>query len=642
MCLRLSTYLSFVSLFAVALCAPTRSFSQQPTPDFALGGKGLPGTTGLNGVIATSNLDVFIKEPSGEPFRGTAVVTLTKLDGQVYRQSTAQVGYFRFSDVAPTEYTIQVVATAYERAVKRLDAQGNSLMSVTIVLSPAAGLDARTAADLAALNPKAQKEIAKAMDALRAQKPEAARGHLETLERIAPNHAEVSYLFGVYSSQVNDWAKAKTYWTQTLALNPRHVRALLSMGEMSIREKKAAEGMEYAKRAVEADSASWRAHAILSEASLLQGLRDESVKEAERALDLGHGEAAEMQPFLARALAERGDKERAIALLEAYVHDHPADVTAKKDLDTLHAPPAPSASSVPATTAESLKAAALNEVVVATMGRSTWMPPDVDASIPPVEPGASCTLDEVMQKAATRMEELVHNIDRFTATELILNETINKKGFAAGPEKATFNYLVSIEVLGGGFLNVDEFRQRKSSSPGFPESVMTNGLPAMVLIFHPRFARNYQMACEGLAQSNAGLAWQVHFRQREDQPNELRSYRLGAQGPSYPVAVKGRAWIAADSYEIVRMETDLVAPLPDIRLAADHVAVEYGPVHFRSGAREMWLPQSAEVFFEWRGQRVHRRHKFSNYLLFSVDDKQKISAPRAADAPLSPESEKPN
>jgi hypothetical protein len=308
----------------------------------------------------------------------------------------------------------------------------------------------------------------------------------------------------------------------------------------------------------------------------------------------------------------------------------------------LRAPPAPSASSAPVTTAESLKAAALNEVVVATMGRSTWMPPDVDASVPPVEPGASCSLDEVVQKAAMRMEEFVHNIDRFTATELILNETINKKGFAAGAEKATFNYLVSIEVLGGGFLNVNEFRQNKSLSPGFPESVMTNGLPAMVLIFHPRFAKNYQMTCEGLAQSNAGLAWQVHFRQRKDQPNELRSYRLGAQGPSYPVAVKGRAWIAADSYEIVRMETDLVAPMPDIRLAADHVALEYGPVHFRSGAREMWLPQSAEVFFEWRGQRVHRRHKFSNYLLFSVDDKQKISAPRAGDAPLSPESEKPN
>jgi hypothetical protein len=53
-----------------------------------------------------------------------------------------------------------------------------------------------------------------------------------------------------------------------------------------------------------------------------------------------------------------------------------------------------------------------------------------------------------------------------------------------------------------------------------------------------------------------------------------------AIGPTYPAALKGRAWIAADSYQIVRLETDLVAPLPEIRLFADHTAIEYSAVHF--------------------------------------------------------------
>jgi hypothetical protein len=164
----------------------------------------------------------------------------------------------------------------------------------------------------------------------------------------------------------------------------------------------------------------------------------------------------------------------------------------------------------------------------------------------------------------------------------------------------------------------------------------------MVLIFHPRFAKNYEMTCEGLARSSGRLAWQVHFRQRKDRPNELRSYKLGPMGPTYPVAVKGRAWIAADGYEILRMETDLVAPLPEIRLVADHIAVEYGPVTFRSGTTKMWLPQSAEVFYDWKGRRVHRQHRFSNYLLFSVDDRQKISAPKTEQTADVPQSGKPN
>jgi gamma-glutamylcyclotransferase (GGCT)/AIG2-like uncharacterized protein YtfP len=136
---------------------------------------------------------------------------------------------------------------------------------------------------------------------------------------------------------------------------------------------------------------------------------------------------------------------------------------------------------------------------------------------------------------------------------------------------------------------------------------------------------------EGLARWGETLAWQVHFRQRSDKPNTVRAYRLGSEGPSYPVALKGRTWIAADTYQILRLETDLIAPLPQIRLVADHTAIEYGPVHFQKGNVDMWLPQSAEVYYDWRGRRSHRRHSFSNYLLFSVGDRQHISVPKVDD-----------
>jgi hypothetical protein len=47
------------------------------------------------------------------------------------------------------------------------------------------------------------------------------------------------------------------------------------------------------------------------------------------------------------------------------------------------------------------------------------------------------------------------------------------------------------------------------------------------------------------------------------------------------VAIKGRAWIAADSYQIVRLETDLIVPMQMIRLNADRAVIEYRPVQFR-------------------------------------------------------------
>jgi hypothetical protein len=183
-----------------------------------------------------------------------------------------------------------------------------------------------------------------------------------------------------------------------------------------------------------------------------------------------------------------------------------------------------------------------------------------------------------------------------------------------------------------GLLSVDEYRDIHYQPAKFPDGIATSGLPALVLIFHPRYLSDFKMTCEGLARTKAGPAWQIYFRQRADKPNSVRTYQIGTQGPTYSAPLRGRAWVAADSFQIVRLETALVAPLPQIRLVVDRAAIEYGPVHFQSRNLDMWLPQTAEVFYDWRGRRSHRRHSFKNYLLFSVDDKQQIADPKGQNA----------
>jgi hypothetical protein len=87
-----------------------------------------------------------------------------------------------------------------------------------------------------------------------------------------------------------------------------------------------------------------------------------------------------------------------------------------------------------------------------------------------------------------------------------------------------------------GHLGVTEYRNGGLALNEFPGGIVTNGLPALVLIFHPYYAPSYEMACEGLARSNDRLAWQVHFRQRPDKPNELRLISLVSTGRLTPWA----------------------------------------------------------------------------------------------------------
>ena len=475
------------------------------------------------------------------------------------------------------------------------------------------------------LGPRLQKELGKALEALRANKPADARSHLDAVYRSAPGDADANFLLGVYSSQVNDWVHARSYWQKVLSLSPNHLGALLSLGGALMRESKPNDAAQYLNRAVEAEPTSWRAHAVLAEAFLRQGLLDNSIKEAERALELGHGQAGIAQPLLARALHLRGDQKRAIQVLQSYLRENAADAAAAKQLENLETSFESAVESRSATASTSPPEPILT---TSALLPSNWLPPDIDEKVPPVEPGVACNLEEVIKNSGKRIQEFVANVDRYAATEAVTHESINKWGFASHPIKFQFDYLVSIKQNRLGLLTVDEYRDTHYLPAKFPDGVATTGLPALVLIFHPYYAENFAISCEGLARSKGQSAWQVYFRQRADKPNTIRSYKIGAEGPAYPVALKGRAWIAADSFQIVRLETDLINPLPQIRLVSDHATIEYGPVHFKARNLDMWLPQNAEVHYDWKGRRSHRRHSFKNYLLFSVDEKQKISEPK--------------
>jgi hypothetical protein len=113
-----------------------------------------------------------------------------------------------------------------------------------------------------------------------------------------------------------------------------------------------------------------------------------------------------------------------------------------------------------------------------------------------------------------------------------------------------------------------------------------------------------------------------------DKPHRIQAYIVG--GREYPVSLKGRAWISADTFQIVRLESDLMGPIKEIQLLSEHQAVDYAPVRFPKSKAQLWLPQNAEIYFDFRKHRYFRRHSFNHFLLFSVDTEEKRKEPTAA------------
>jgi hypothetical protein len=276
-----------------------------------------------------------------------------------------------------------------------------------------------------------------------------------------------------------------------------------------------------------------------------------------------------------------------------------------------------------------LDAANLSDVTmppIAPVIETNWVPPDVDDEKLSMDLGASCALQEVTEAAGTRVEELVNNVDQFTATEEMEHESLSPLGVRLSKESRSFNYLAAIRKVGARGLDVQEYRDGSVSTQSFPAHLATLGLPMLALVFHSDFRDEYEFKCEGPGEWRGRLAWVVHFRQKESEMSEMRVYRVS--GMSFPVHLKGRAWIDAENSQILAMEADMVRTVPEIRLLRDHQMIEYGPVQFQKAKTAMWLPKSADWYCNFMGQRYHRRHSFSRFLLFSVDDTQKIGAPK--------------
>jgi len=274
----------------------------------------------------------------------------------------------------------------------------------------------------------------------------------------------------------------------------------------------------------------------------------------------------------------------------------------------------------------------------ASAGARSWAPPDIDQTVPPVHTDVPCPLPAILDEASHRVLELGDNLQKFSAKERIEHREVGKNGKPHAPTTGDFNYIAEIRQATSGTTYIEEYRSGVHGALETATPLVDTGTAAFALIFHPRHIDEFAMTCEGLADAGGRSAWQLHFAQRPDRANDFHGFRV--KGKLYKTSVKGRAWVAADNYEVVRLETDLMEPISDINLQMEHLVIEYGPVEFRKRDLRLWLPESATLYIDYRGHRYERKHQFSDFELFSVETVQKIKEPtvgkdvRGQSAPL--------
>jgi hypothetical protein len=255
----------------------------------------------------------------------------------------------------------------------------------------------------------------------------------------------------------------------------------------------------------------------------------------------------------------------------------------------------------------------------------SWTPPALDSPVRSLASSPPCDLAKVLAQAGASESEQVTNLQNFTAQEKIEYRTSDVENIIQDLGAETFDYIVVFQKSRGGVV-FEEKRNPRHGSSLSPAVTQDTGLPEIVLIFLPNMQDDYEMTCEGAAQWHGQLSWVVRFEQRKDTPCRSYSFRVG--NAVYPVGLKGRAWIAVDSGEVVHMETGLLAEVPAVRVRKAYLSIDYAPIQFQAQLVRIWLPKLVDGFWDFGDHRTIIYHTFSDFFLFSVQTEQKIDKPK--------------
>ena len=260
---------------------------------------------------------------------------------------------------------------------------------------------------------------------------------------------------------------------------------------------------------------------------------------------------------------------------------------------------------------------------LASPAPNSWSPPDIDAAVPPVNSNVACPLGLILGETAKRANEFVENLQRFTADDRIEQIELGKDGKPHHSSKELAHYTAQIEVNPTGTYRIEEYRSMHDDSVRPP--LTDTGTAGFAMIFHPRHVEHFDIRCEGQTEIDGLPAWQVRFEESPDEIGAFHSMRIS--GNVYFLRLKGRAWIAADSYQVLRLQTDLVNAIPEIELQVEHLDIAYAPVEFRKLKLQLWLPKQASLYIGYHGHRYERVHSFSAFQLFNVETQESVKEP---------------
>jgi hypothetical protein len=257
-------------------------------------------------------------------------------------------------------------------------------------------------------------------------------------------------------------------------------------------------------------------------------------------------------------------------------------------------------------------------------------PADLIAGLEPAKDQEE--LIPILDGVGAKIVELLTDFPNTSSLEVIQQEKLVSKAGAGDKQNQKFRYLCMVprEKWGPGFIEYRaDFDGNAAAPRGLSDGFMlTQGFNSTALLFHPSYRSESTFHYLGRQNINGRSAYVIAFAQIPGKAHLTGNFRKGQT--SVTTLSQGLGWFDTATLQIVRIHTELLAPLPDLRLDKESMDVNFHEVHFNSLNKTVWLPEEVTVTLDWNGKRLRNRHAYSDFRVFDVNATEKIGQPKGA------------
>jgi len=233
-------------------------------------------------------------------------------------------------------------------------------------------------------------------------------------------------------------------------------------------------------------------------------------------------------------------------------------------------------------------------------------------------------LGPLLQHLGERVADFFYTFKDTSSTEDVLQQMTNVRGMGRTTHN-TYMYLMLPDSRGD--FTIEEYRADDKGKPLELAGSEGDFLLASKLLGQLRFfipAMQAESRFRYLGTTSNPNAHVIAFAQKPEHPTTVGTF-VTPNGMKV-LLYQGLMWIDPETYQVLRMKSDLLAPRTDVWLDRQTTDIEFQEVRF-SDDQKLWLPREVRVDAVYLHTRYRNRHRYSDYKRFTVASKDEIKRP---------------